>query len=185
MSGTWQPLNNQPTFNASTMLLLTDGTVMCSDEGSGLVGTSHWWKLTPDSSGSYINGTWSQLADGPNSPLFFASAVLKDGRVFVAGGEYNGAPPPPTPDLLAAEIYDPVANTWTSLSTPTGWNNIGDASCCVLPDGRILIGSINDNRKAIYDPVANTWTAAAKKNNTTSNEETWTLLPDQTILTID
>ena len=28
MSGTWKPLKNQPIFNASTMLLLTDGTVM-------------------------------------------------------------------------------------------------------------------------------------------------------------
>ena len=140
MSGTWQPLNNQPTFNASTMLLLTDGTVMCSDEGSSSVGTSHWWKLTPNSFGSYVDGTWSQLADGPNSPLFFASAVLKDGRVFVAGGEYNGSRV--QSDLLAAEIYDPVANTWTSIATPAGWSKIGDASCCVLPDGRVLIGSI-------------------------------------------
>jgi hypothetical protein len=183
MAGTWQPLNNQPTFNASTMLLLTDGTVMCSDEGSSLVGTAHWWKLTPDVFGSYIDGTWSQLADGPNAPLFFASAVLKDGRVFVAGGEYNGSRV--GVDLLAAEIYDPVANTWTSITTPTNWNNIGDASCCVLPDGRILLGSINDNQNAIYDPVANTWTAAARKHNSTSNEEAWTLLPDQTILTVD
>ena len=28
MPGSWQPLANQPAFNASTMLLLTDGTVM-------------------------------------------------------------------------------------------------------------------------------------------------------------
>jgi hypothetical protein len=183
MSGTWQPLNNQPTFNASTMLLLTDGTVMCSDEGSSFAGTSHWWKLIPNAVGSYIDGTWSQLADGPNSPLFFASAVLKDGRVFVAGGEYNGSNV--QSDLLTAEIYNPVANTWTSIATPTGWSNIGDASCCVFPDGRVLIGSINDSRNAIYDPVANTWTAAANKKNIKSNEETWTLLPDQTILTVD
>ncbi len=29
MPGNWQPLANQPPFAASTMLLLTDGTVMC------------------------------------------------------------------------------------------------------------------------------------------------------------
>ena len=32
--GTWTALTNQPTFNASTMLLLTDGTVMCQAEGA-------------------------------------------------------------------------------------------------------------------------------------------------------
>ena len=34
-----------------------------------------------------------------------------DGRVFVAGGEYNGSSNPA--ELLAAEIYDPVSNTFS------------------------------------------------------------------------
>src|ERR1017187_5691820 len=136
MAGTWAPLANQPTFKASTMLLLTDGTVMCHDEGPAFVGSNHWWQLTADQNGSYVKGTWSKLADGPNSPLFFASAVLGDGRVFVAGGEYNGMSA--TADLLAAEIFDPVANAWTVLPTPAGWTHIGDASSCVLPAGTVL-----------------------------------------------
>jgi hypothetical protein len=177
MAGTWQALVHQPTFNASTMLLLTDGTVMCQNEGA-----SDWWKLTPDQFGSYVNGTWSSLANGPNSPEYYASAVLRDGRVLVAGGEYNFGNPV---DLLAAEIYNPVNNSWTTISTPSGWTAIGDAQCCVLPDGRVLIGSLNDNKTAIYDPVSNLWTASGNKNNINSNEETWTLLPDQTILTVD
>ncbi|MBV9776226.1 MAG: hypothetical protein JO143_04170 [Acetobacteraceae bacterium] len=160
------------------MLLLTDGTVMCQDSDK-----PHWWRLTPDGTGSYVNGTWSQLADSSNGPLYFASAVLRDGRVFVAGGEYNNGNV--VVDLLAAEIYDPVANKWVSISTPPGWTHIGDASCCVLPDGRVLIGSIDDNRCAIYDPIANSWSAAGSKHNRTSNEETWTLLPDQTVMTVD
>ena len=177
MPGTWSPLAHQPSFGAGTMLLLTDGTVMCQNSG-----TSHWWKLTPDINGNYVNGTWSALADGPNAPLYFASAVLRDGRVFVAGGEYNNGA---TAELLAAEIYNPATNTWTALATPPGWTAIGDASSCVFPDGRVMLGYIFDHRTAIYDPVANTWTAAANKNNASSSEETWTLLPDQTILTVN
>jgi hypothetical protein len=61
MPGSWQPLANQPTFNASTMLLLTDGTVMAQESN----GTA-WWRLTPDEWGDYTNGTWSPLA--PTSP---------------------------------------------------------------------------------------------------------------------
>jgi hypothetical protein len=159
------------------MLLLTDGTVMCQNSG-----TNHWWKLTPDITGNYVNGTWSALANGPNAPLYFASAVLRDGRVFVAGGEYNNGA---QVELLAAEIYNPLTNTWTSVGTPAGWTAIGDASSCVLPDGRVILGYIFDQRFAIYDPVANAWTAAANKNNTSSSEETWTLLPDQTIVTVN
>src|SRR6476660_6343033 len=83
---TWTPLVHQPTFSASTALLLTDGTVVVQATESGA-----WWRLTPDNTGSYINGTWSQLASMPAGygPLYYASAVLPDGRVIVEGGEYN------------------------------------------------------------------------------------------------
>jgi hypothetical protein len=176
MAGTWTPLTNQPSFNATMMLLLTDGSVLCQNDNA-----NDWWKLTPDQSGDHVNGTWSALANGPNSPLYYASAVLRDGRVFVAGGEYNGGVE--IVELLAAEIYDPVTNAWTSISTPPGWNNIGDAPCCVLPDGRVLLGSISDTSTAIYDPVANTWTPGPNKGDA-SSEEAWTLLPDETVLVI-
>ncbi len=175
MAGTWQPLANQPGFGASTMLLLTDGTVMCQ-EGGG----KNWWRLTPNQFGDYVQGTWSPLSPMHHSRLYYASAVLADGRAFVAGGEYSdgGA------DLNAAEMYDPIWNTWTNLPVPPGWTNIGDAPCCVLPDGRLLLGSIFNTDTAIYDPKMNTWTAAASKDDS-SSEETWTLLPDETVLTVE
>src|SRR6267142_400068 len=53
LPGWWVKLTNNPGFGASTMLLLTDGTVMCQEEG-GL----NWKKLTPNAHGDYINGTW-------------------------------------------------------------------------------------------------------------------------------
>jgi Galactose oxidase, central domain len=180
--GTWISLAHQPGFNADTMLLLTDGTVMCHDEGPALGGSPRWHRLTPDKQGSYINGTWSALASAPNSPLYFASAVLDDGRVFVAGGEYDDGL---NWDLLAVQLYNPVSNTWSVASLPPGWTNIGDAPSCVLPDGRVLLGSIGTNKTAIYDPNNNTWVAAAEKKNPSSSEETWTLLPDQSILSVD
>src|ERR1700688_3957736 len=110
--GTWKSLTPQPAFNASTMLLLTDGTVMCHDGGS-----RHWHKLTPDDHGSYINGKWAALALAPNAPLYYASAVLRDGRVFVAGGEYDDGL---NWDLLAAQLYNPASNTWSVATVPAG-----------------------------------------------------------------
>ncbi len=186
MSGTWKTLTGaNPPANAGTMLLLTDGSVLCHDEpNNGAVsGSNRWYKLTPDAAGSYATGTWQQLADGPNSPLYFACCVLRDGRVFVAGGEYNGTGA--QVELLAAEIYDPVADKWKSIGTPAGWTEIGDAPSCVLPDGRVLLGQINGNSCAIYDPGADTWTAGPNKDDTTGEEETWVLLPDQTVLALE
>ena len=172
--GSWTPLTIQPSFKASTMLLLTDGTVMCQAEGS-----KSWWKLSPDSGGSYVNGSWAALADMVNSRLYYASAVLADGRVLVAGGEYSDG----GSDADKAEIYDPLSNAWTSIPTP-GWGWIGDASACLLADGRLLLGSLTDARTAIYNPSTNTWTATGTMA-ARSNEETWVLLPDGSVVTVD
>jgi hypothetical protein len=175
MPGTWTPLNNQPTFATGTMLLLTDGNVICQESGG-----KRWWRLTPDQQGSYVNGSWTPLNEMANSRLYFASAVLRDGRVFVAGGEYSDA----GSDTNRAELFNPVLDLWTSLAPPAGWNNIGDAPCAVLPDGRLILGSIGDNRTAIFDPETNTWSAGPNKDDS-SSEETWTLLPDETVLTAE
>lgn len=190
MAGTWQGLKNQPGFDADTMLLLTDGTVMCHEYNS-----ANWHKLTPDSSGSYVNGTWSSLAALPNNsnipksnggptdaPLYFYSAVLRDGRVFTAGGEYNSLIE--NSDNLAAQIYDPGSNQWHTIATPSSWTKIGDAPGCVLPDGRVLLGSIEGNAPAIYNPETDEWanSGAGSAKNDSASEETWTLLPNGTVL---
>ena len=171
LPGTWTKLTNNPGFNASTMLLLLDGTVMCQQEG-GL----NWKKLTPDSSGSYLNGTWSDLAPMHWTRRYYASAVLKDGRVFVSGGEYSNA----GSETNKSEIYDPRTDTWTEISPPPGFGRVGDAACAVLPDGRVLLGHIDSTKTAIYDPVTDTWTAGPLKQ-VSSSEESWVLLPDDTV----
>lgn len=184
MASPWQKLNTVTPFSIDTMLLLTDGSIMCHEYE-----TANWHKLVPDDKGDYVNGMWQPMTplpanaplaqNGPvDAPLYYASAVLKDGRVFVAGGEYNAGA---QVDLLAAQIYDPVADSWTSVATPPGWSNIGDAPSCVLPDGKVLLGDINSTRTAIFDPIAKIWSAGGNKDDA-SSEESWTLLPNDTIL---
>jgi hypothetical protein len=168
LPGHWVKLANNPGFNASTMLLLTDGSVMCQEEG-GL----NWKKLRPDANGSYINGTWVNLAPMHHTRRYYASAVLRDGRVIVSGGEYSDA----GSETNKTEIYDPATDSWT------GWNRVGDAACAVLPDGRVLLGNLDDTRTAIYDPAANSWTAGPAKGSR-SAEESWVLLPDDTVITV-
>ena len=53
---------------------------------------SNWHILTPDATGSYINGTWSSGGNLPSgyAPWFFGSQVLLDGKtIVIEGGEYN------------------------------------------------------------------------------------------------
>lgn len=99
--------------------------------------------------------------------------------MLVAGGEDS-----PTGDTNVCEIYDPVQDSWTLVPPPPGWANIGDAPCAVLRDRRVLLGDINSTRTVIYDPVANAWSGAGTKGDI-SSEETWTLLRDGSVLTVE
>jgi len=178
----WTKLTNQPTFNTDTPLLLTDGTVMMHQYNS-----NNWWRLTPDITGSYVNGTWSALASMSSGykPLYFASVVLADGRVLVEGGEYN--------NLIQNEtnlgaIYDPVANSWTAVNPPSGWSTIGDSPAIVQADETVMMGQGGQpsTRQAIFDSSTLTWTnisGSAKADG--FSEEGFALLPNETILTVD
>lgn len=109
----WQPLKNQaPSGNAGVQIMIqgTDGSILVQ----GYDGQT-WMKLTPDEKGSYVNGTWTTLAPEPVARLYFASQIMPDGRLFVAGGEYSG--PALIPNWSnTGEIYDPVANKWTRIT---------------------------------------------------------------------
>jgi hypothetical protein len=181
--GTWAALAHTAPAFISTMLLLTDGTVLA--EGlSGPGAFKSWYRLTPDAHGSYVNGAWSQVASMGLERLYFGSNVLPDGRVFLVGGEFTG-PSLTNNNTNTGEIYDPRANTWTPISN-FPQPHFGDDPTALLPDGRILGGYIGGPQTYIYDPASNTWTFAANKLlNDRSDEETWVTLPDGSVLSYD
>ena len=188
----WQLLPNQPPVldyvdcGPGSPLLLTDGTVMTADDGC-----QDWWKLTPDAFGSYVNGTWTQLASLPAdySPLYHSSAVLPDGRVIIMGGEYNFLKPRWT--SLGA-IYDPVANTWTPVAPPAFFGGfgpfpqtIGDSQSVVLFDGTFMQANCCTTQTALLDAKTLTWTETGSGKFDINDEEGWTLLPNKQVLTVD
>jgi hypothetical protein len=190
-TGTWQRLTNQPSFSPGAMFLLTDGTVMVQDQGSQNNGTGNWWRLSPDSHGRYLDGTWSQAASLPSgyAPIYFASAVLPDGRLAIEGGEFNSGAPV---DTNQGAIYDPVANTWTPIAPPNGgngnWVRIGDAPGVVLANGTFLLGASGYSGtadQALLDASNLTWTTTGAGKADGNGEEGFTLLPNGKVLTVD
>jgi hypothetical protein len=177
---TWTPVTqNAPIASPGTALLLTDGRVLVHDSDA-----SDWWTLTPDLTGSYINGTWTQVASLPSGygPLYYASAVLPDGRVVVAGGEYNFGSAVWT---NKGAIYTPTTDTWKNLAPPTGWANIGDAQSVVLANGKLMIADALTSGEAILNPVGLKWTATGTGKHDGNDEEGWTLLPSGQVLAVD
>jgi hypothetical protein len=166
------------------MLLLTDGSVLVNS----FFFTNHadnWYRLVPDSTGSYVKGTWVNAGSAPSgyNPLYFASEVLPNGYVVIMGGEYNNGSSVWT-TLGAA--YNPLTNTWLKVPAPTGWSTIGDAQSVILPNGTMMLANCCTSQQAILTktkPV--TWTATGTGKADENDEEGWTLLPDGNLLTVD
>jgi hypothetical protein len=179
----WQPLTHQPSFTAGQALLLTDGTVMVHREDPN-DGYSEWYKLTPDINGSYVNGTWSQIASLSSNygPLFFASAVLADGKVIIEGGEQNFSQYVWT---TQGAFYDPVANTWTNVNPPSGWSTIGDASGIVLFNKTFMLANCCTREQALFNESTLTWTPTGANKFDENDEEGWVLLPNGKVLCVD
>jgi len=180
--GPWQSLTNPlPGGNAANPLILTDGNVIVHIDS-----TRSWWQLTPDINGSYVNGTWSQIASLPASyePRFFASQILSDGRVIINGGEYNSFVPVFT--TLGA-IYDPLLNVWNPVNPPPTWGSIGDAQSIVLDDGTYMLANSQTREQALLTGFDSTftWTATGIGKSDRNDEEGWSLLPDGNVLTVD
>jgi len=200
-SGAWAAVPAAPSaVGLCNPLLLTDGSVIMAN-----CNTPAWYKLTPDASGNYVKGSWSQIASLPMingtqyAPLYHASAVLPDGRVIIIGGEYNGSSNEEWTSLGA--IYDPLANAWKAVAPPSsaGWNNtvgpnncnggIGDAASVVLPNGSFLLTAAcaGPAVDALLDAATLGWTAASSPNagGAYQDEQGYNLLSNDKVLTID
>ena len=188
LSGTWTPLTNAAPGSVQTMLLLPNGSVMTSSGGFA------WDLLTPDSSGSYVNGTWTRLADSNAGHFAFASQVLPDGRVLVAGDASLST---------GSETYDPLTNVWTPLPTPDPGKDgfmayFGEPESTMLPDGRVMLSPqlsklpdvngqpVYPHTTVIFDPTTSRWSEGPAltdwNNNENASEATWVRLRDDTVL---
>ena len=185
----WQPVSFPSQLHPGAMLLLTDGAVMVQDQGPSNSGAPGWWLLTPNSSGSYVDGSWRRIASLPSGygPVSFASAVLPDGRVIIEGGEDNLGRTGALTNLGA--LYQPLTNRWTSVKPPAGavWGTIGDAPSVVLANGAFMLGgsgNYTNRSQALLDPSTLTWTRTGTGQVDNNEEEGFTLLPNDEVLAV-
>jgi hypothetical protein len=183
-AGTWTQATpgNTPIAGGHPMLL-TDGSVLILNNTCNTTG--NWYRLVPDSTGSYINGSWVSAGNLPAgyNPLYFASQVLPNGYVLAMGGEYNACNGVWT--TLGA-YYNPISNTWHAVPAPTGWSTIGDAQSVILPNGKFMLANCCSKQEAILTATSPiTWTTTGTGKFDDNDEEGWTLLPGGKILTVD
>jgi hypothetical protein len=200
----WTPLNPPVGYQIGPVWLLTDGTILAlaatpSDcvQSPPYCYPTEVFRLIPDAAGSYINGTWSDLISMPvdYAPVGFASAVLANGTVLMEGGEHNFRNPAET---TKGYLLNPMSPSWTPVTPPLMWMNIGDAPGIVLNDGTFMLGDCCENSPSPELVAKFVPSSFSLQMITTSgkldrnSEEGWTLLPydsnnpqTSTFLTVD
>jgi hypothetical protein len=190
-----QALANQPPVSVYLAMLLTDGSVLVQADpnpGAG-ISAGDFYKLTPDINGDYSHGTWRKIASPPAgySPWATNEAVLSDGRVLLAGGEYNHdeyqLPFKPSGLTNMSAVYNPVADQWTMIPAPAGMDYMGDPAGVTLPDGRYVIGDKLFKRMWAFDPATNQWSALNFTGYPAADfaEMGFTLLPSGAVISVD
>ncbi len=182
---TWAPLTNQPGANVGVMLQLRDGRILVHEEQSG--NSRNWHILTPDASGSYLNGTWSSGGSLPTgySPWFFGSQVLLDGKtIAVEGGEYNNGGSSWTTLGALGSVGSDGSITWTKNNPPSGWTTLGDAESVILADGTYMQANCCTPQNALFNGP-NSWTATGNVLQSSNDESGFALLTNDLVLTVD
>ena len=183
-TNTWTAAPQMPTERVAghTATRLPDGTVLVvGGVMSAGAGTNAVDLFDP------VAASWASKAPLHVMRASHTATLLADGRLMVIGGSTVSAiAAKGYVNNASAEIYDPVANTWTAtppMSVPRSHH-----TATLLPDGKVLVvGGENlqylvDPTAEVYDPVANTWAAPRALPISPRSQHTATLLPSGLVL---
>lgn len=95
---------------------------------------------------------WSQVASMSIARRHLNTTILPDGKVLVTGGTsgsgFNDACNP----VYSAEIWNPTANTWTTMASMT-YPRIYHSATVLLPDARVLVGGTTETAATATCPA--------------------------------
>ncbi len=128
------------------------GSIGVTLSGTGLR-ASNTLKLSRASAAA---NTWTAEGSLLTARSRFPAVLLPNGKVLVEGGEGNIS----SPDISAAELFNPSSETWSMTMAMPGSRRYHTAT--VLPNGKVLVaGGVGGETTALlYDPAAGTWTSA-------------------------
>ena len=160
-NGTWMATGSMATNRiVHTTTLLANGKVLVAGGYNGSIQFSNVEIYDP------AGGTWTATGPLNRARGGHTATLLPNGKVLVAGGAVGNYPN--VTNLSSAELYDPVAGTWTltgALHTARG-----DDTATLLPNGKVLVaggitGTTNILSSAeLYDPSNGTWTVTGSLN---------------------
>ncbi len=181
---TWTPTSNSMTTSryVHNATLLSDGRVLVTGGYNMLTGGGSLNSAEIYDPAIGPNGTWTETTFLSTARNYHTATLLPNNKVLVSGGTTN------TGCLNSAELYDPVAKTWTPTS-----NNLNAVralhSASMLPNGKVLVtGGYNSlsplsplASAEVFDPDTGLWSSTASLP-VPIGQPSSTLLPDGRVL---
>lgn len=181
-SRTWTPTGspNEPRVGGHTATLLANGKVLVAGGISGAFFETRSAELYDPAT-----GIWTPTGSLTYGRYGHTATLLPDGTVLVVGGFQQSSYHPPLP-LPVAELYDPIAGTWSttgSLATARGSH-----TATLLPNGKVLVAggkSVTYSLASaeLYDPATGIWTETGGLANA-RHYHTATLLGNGKVLVV-
>jgi N-acetylneuraminic acid mutarotase len=139
-TGTWASTGDMGVARSGhTATLLKNGKVLVVGGQDHCQHDSVDWCVTTASAEVYdpATGTWTRVAQMKTGRFFQTATLLNDGKVLAAGGAGDGfwGPAP----FAIAEVYDPVADTWTSTANGNMHSARSNHTATLLNDGKVLV----------------------------------------------
>lgn len=182
-TGTWTPTSSMNIDRGyHTVTLLLGGRVLVTGGATQQYAVGNAWSAEIFDP---VRGTWTFTAPMIVWRFKHTATLLTDGKVLVAGGRTRYGPEPVT---ATAEIYDPMADTWTATVGMTARR--GDHTATALADGRVLVAGGFDfpgpqfvyfASAEIYDAASQTWTGTGTMAESRAYH-TATMLGDGTVV---
>ena len=138
-----------PTVGRLAMLVIV-ALLLAAMAPAALDVGSQLWRRSP--------GSWTPAADAPGTMTVGWCAARR------RPGPGAGRPANDRAVVHSAEVYDPVANTWTAVADMATGRTYGTAT--LLPDGKVLVAGGGDAGGStasaeLFDPATGTWAPTA------------------------
>jgi N-acetylneuraminic acid mutarotase len=151
-SGTWSSVSSLASIRyGHSATLLPSGKVLVAGGGNP-------YSLASAELFDPSTNTWSTTGSLNTARNFHTATLMSNGKVLVAGGTYDDGST--SGYLNSAEIYDPVAGTWSTAANLA--TERYDHTANLLPNGKVLVaggrnGSGGLASAELYDPATNMW----------------------------
>ncbi len=153
---------------------LPNGTILIvggsTNNGSACLDTA---KIYNPASGSFTSTT-GNMTTARCSP---AVARLFSGKVLITGKDAS----PTLRQTMTAELYDPVAKTFSATGTLLNTGSMAGATITLMANGKVLVAGGNVTAQT-YDPNTGAWSQTAGQLNTVRYFANAVLLPTGKVL---